>query len=182
MARGVNKVILVGRLGQDPELNYTNSGTAVCNMRMATGDSYTNRDGERVDTTEWHDVVAWGGLGETCGEYLEKGRQIYVEGQLQTRSWEDRDGNKRYSTEVKARDVIFLSGGDGGGQRGGGRGGQRGNNRMNQDNGPGNFDQTRQRRQGGQQNRGGQQGGQQGSQQGGSQQDESFEPDDDLPF
>lgn len=110
MARGVNKVILVGRLGQDPELNYTNSGTAVCNMRMATGDSYTNRDGERVDTTEWHDVVAWGSLGETCGEYLEKGRQVYVEGSLQTRSWEDRDGNTRYSTEVKARDVVFLSG------------------------------------------------------------------------
>lgn len=110
MSKGVNKVILVGRLGQDPELNYTDSGTAVCNMRMATGDSYTNRDGERVDTTEWHDVVAWGGLGETCGEYLDKGRQIYVEGSLQTRSWEDRDGNKRYSTEVKARDVVFLSG------------------------------------------------------------------------
>ncbi|MFO8233489.1 MAG: single-stranded DNA-binding protein [Longimonas sp.] len=183
MARGVNKVILVGRLGQDPELNYTNSGTAVCNMRMATGDSYTNRDGERVDTTEWHDVVAWGGLGETCGEYLEKGRQIYVEGQLQTRSWEDRDGNKRYSTEVKARDVIFLSGSDGGGRgnRGGNRGGGRGqgNNRMNQDNGPGNFDQTHQPR------KGQQQGSQGGSNQGGSgqqQEEDSFEPDDDLPF
>lgn len=175
MARGVNKVILVGRLGQDPELNYTNSGTAVCNMRMATGDSYTNRDGERVDTTEWHDVVAWGGLGETCGEYLEKGRQIYVEGSLQTRSWEDRDGNKRYSTEVKARDVIFLSGGDGGGRgnRGGGRG--QSSNQMNQDNGPGSFDQTRQPRKGQQGNSG--QGQQQKQEQG-----DSFEPDDDLPF
>jgi len=175
MARGVNKVILVGRLGQDPELNYTNSGTAVCNMRMATGDSYTNRDGERVDTTEWHDVVAWGGLGETCGEYLEKGRQIYVEGSLQTRSWEDRDGNKRYSTEVKARDVIFLSGGDGGGRgnRGGGRG--QNSNQMNQDNGPGSFDQTRQPRKGQQGNSG--QGQQQKQEQG-----DSFEPDDDLPF
>ena len=175
MARGVNKVILVGRLGQDPELNYTNSGTAVCNMRMATGDSYTNRDGERVDTTEWHDVVAWGGLGETCGEYLEKGRQIYVEGSLQTRSWEDRDGNKRYSTEVKARDVIFLSGGDGGsrGNRGGGRG--QSSNQMNQDNGPGSFDQTRQPRKGQQGNSG--QGQQQKQEQG-----DSFEPDDDLPF
>ena len=175
MARGVNKVILVGRLGQDPELNYTNSGTAVCNMRMATGDSYTNRDGERVDTTEWHDVVAWGGLGETCGEYLEKGRQIYVEGSLQTRSWEDRDGNKRYSTEVKARDVIFLSGGNGGGRgnRGGGRG--QSSNQMNQDNGPGSFDQTRQPRKGQQDNNG--QGQQQKQEQG-----DSFEPDDDLPF
>ena len=112
MARGLNKVQLIGRLGQDPELNYTDSGTAVCNMRMATGDSYTNRDGERVDTTEWHDVVAWGKLAEICGEYLSKGRQVYVEGSLQTRSWEDRNGNKRSSTEVKARDVIFLSGGD----------------------------------------------------------------------
>lgn len=111
-SKGVNKVILVGRLGQEPELNYTDSGTAVCNMRMATGDSYTNRDGERVDTTEWHDVVAWGKLAEICGEYLDKGRQVYVEGSLQTRSWEDRDGNTRYTTEVKARDVIFLSGGD----------------------------------------------------------------------
>ncbi|PEN07647.1 single-stranded DNA-binding protein [Longimonas halophila] len=177
MARGVNKVILVGRLGQDPELNYTNSGTAVCNMRMATGDSYTNRDGERVDTTEWHDVVAWGGLGETCGEYLEKGRQIYVEGSLQTRSWEDRDGNKRYSTEVKARDVIFLSGGGDGGRRGGGSGGN--SNRMNQDNGPGNFDQRRQPRKGQQQRS--QSGGNQGGGQS-QQQDDSFEPDDDLPF
>jgi single-strand DNA-binding protein len=177
MARGVNKVILVGRLGQDPELNYTNSGTAVCNMRMATGDSYTNRDGERVDTTEWHDVVAWGGLGETCGEYLEKGRQVYVEGSLQTRSWEDRDGNKRYSTEVKARDVVFLSGGDGGGRRGSSGGN---NNRMNQDNGPGNFDQRRQPRKGQQQSSS--QGGNSGSGGQGQQQEDSFEPDDDLPF
>jgi len=115
MARGVNKVILVGRLGQDPELNQTNSGTAVCNMRMATGDSYTNRDGEEVDTTEWHDVVAWGRLAEICGEYLGKGRQVYVEGTLQTRQWEDRDGNARYNTEVKALDVVFMSGGERGG-------------------------------------------------------------------
>jgi len=115
MARGVNKVILVGRLGQDPELNQTNSGTAVCNMRMATGDSYTNRDGEEVDTTEWHDVVAWGRLAEICGEYLGKGRQVYVEGTLQTRQWEDRDGNARYNTEVKALDVVFMSGGEQGG-------------------------------------------------------------------
>ena len=174
MARGVNKVILVGNLGQDPELNYTNSGTAVCNMRIATSDSYTNRDGERVDTTEWHDVVAWARLGETCGEYLSKGRQIYVEGSLQTRSWEDRDGNKRYSTEVKAREVVFLSG-DGQGARQGrsqNRSGRGGGDGMNQDQGPGNFDQTRQPRKESQQGGG---GGQQ-------QQGDSFEPDDDLPF
>lgn len=175
MARGVNKVILVGNLGQDPELNYTNSGTAVCNMRIATSDSYTNRDGERVDTTEWHDVVAWARLGETCGEYLSKGRQIYVEGSLQTRSWEDRDGNKRYSTEVKAREVVFLSGDGQGARQSRSPGGQGGGDGMNQDQGPGNFDQTRQPRKESQQGGG---GGQQQQQ----QQGDSFEPDDDLPF
>ncbi|MFO8233490.1 MAG: single-stranded DNA-binding protein [Longimonas sp.] len=108
MARGVNKVVLVGRLGQDPELKYTNSGTAVCTFSVATNDSYTNRDGERVDTTEWHNIVVWGRLAEICNEYIDKGQQVYLEGQLQTRSWEDRDGNKKYRTEVKARDVVFL--------------------------------------------------------------------------
>jgi len=115
MARGVNKVILVGRLGQDPELKYTNSGTAVCTFSVATNDSYTNRDGERVDTTEWHNIVTWGRLAEICNEYLDKGRQAYLEGSLQTRSWEDRDGNTKYKTEVKASDVVFL--GDTSGRR-----------------------------------------------------------------
>lgn len=108
MARGVNKVILIGNLGQEPELRYTGSGTAVCNMRLATNESYTNRDGEEVNKTEWHNVVAWGRLGEVCNEYLDKGSQVYFEGSLQTRSWEDRDGNTRYTTEVKAREMMFL--------------------------------------------------------------------------
>lgn len=108
MARGVNKVILIGNLGQEPELRYTGSGTAVCNMRLATNESYTDRDGNQVDKTEWHNVVAWGRLGEVCDEYLQKGSQVYFEGSLQTRSWEDNDGNTRYTTEVKAREMMFL--------------------------------------------------------------------------
>ena len=108
MARSVNKVILVGNLGDDPELRYTNSGAAVCNMSLATNESYTDQDGNEVQQTEWHDVVAWERLGEICEEYLSKGSQVYFEGKLQTNEWEDRDGNTRYSTEVKARDMMFL--------------------------------------------------------------------------
>jgi single-strand DNA-binding protein len=104
-------VILIGNLGQDPELRYTGSGTAVCNLRLATNESYKDRDGNLVDKTEWHNVVAWGRLGEVCNEYLEKGSQVYFEGSLQTRSWEDRDGNTRYTTEVKAREMMFLDSG-----------------------------------------------------------------------
>ena len=108
MARGVNKVILIGRLGQDPELRYTGNGTAVCNLRLATDDSYTDNDGNLVERTEWHRIVAWSRLAEICNEYLEKGSQVYVEGRLQTRQWEDRDGNTRYTTEIVARNVQFL--------------------------------------------------------------------------
>lgn len=115
MARGVNKVILIGRLGQTPELRYTGSGTAVCNLRLATDDSYRDSDDNLVERTEWHNVVAWARLAEICNEYLEKGSQIYVEGRLQTRQWEDRDGNTRYSTEVVARNVQFLDSRGGGG-------------------------------------------------------------------
>ena len=114
MARGVNKVILIGNLGQDPELRYTGSGTAVCNMRLATNESYKDADGQIVEKTEWHNVVAWSRLAEICGEYLKKGSQVYFEGSLQTRSWEDRDGNTRYTTEVKAREMMMLSGRDSG--------------------------------------------------------------------
>lgn len=121
MAEGINKVILIGNLGQDPELRHTGSGTAVCNLSLATNESYKDRDGNRVDKTEWHRVVAWGRLAETCDQYLEKGRQVYVEGSLQTREWEDRDGNSRQTTEIKARTVQFLSGSDSGGQRGSSR-------------------------------------------------------------
>ncbi|MDX1530658.1 MAG: single-stranded DNA-binding protein, partial [Rhodothermales bacterium] len=117
MARGVNKVILVGNLGQDPELRYTGSGTAVCNMRLATNESYKDSNGELVEKTEWHNVVAWARLAEICGEYLKKGSQVYFEGSLQTRQWEDREGQTRYTTEIKAREMMMLSdrGGSGGG-------------------------------------------------------------------
>jgi len=104
----VNKVILIGNLGQDPTLRYPGSGSAVCNMRLATNESYTNSDGERVDQTEWHTVVAWGRLAEVCSEYLQTGSQVYFEGSLQTRTWEDRDGNKRQTTQVKAWKMVLL--------------------------------------------------------------------------
>lgn len=115
MARGVNKVILIGNLGQDPELRYTGGGTAVCNMRIATTETYKDRDGNLVENTEWHNVVAWSRLAEICAEYLKKGSQAYFEGQLQTRQWEDKDGNTRYTTEVKVREMTLLGGrGEGG--------------------------------------------------------------------
>lgn len=119
MARGVNKVILVGNLGQDPELRYTGTGTAVCNLRLATNESYKDASGEWIERTEWHSIVAWGRLGEICNEYLHKGSQVYFEGSLQTRSYEDRDGNTKYVTEIKAREMMILSGrGDSGGGSG----------------------------------------------------------------
>ena len=106
---GINKVILIGRLGSDPEVRYTPSGVAVANFNIATSEEWKDKDsGERKERTEWHRIVAWRRLGEICGEYLSKGRQVYVEGRLQTRDWEDRDGNKRYTTEIVATDVQFL--------------------------------------------------------------------------
>ena len=107
--RGVNKVILVGNLGRDPEIRYTTGGQAVANFTIATSDSYTNKDGERQETTEWHRIVAWGRLAEICGEYLTKGRMVYIEGSLQTRSWEDKEGNTRRTTEIVARNMQILS-------------------------------------------------------------------------
>ena len=124
MARGINKVILVGNLGSDPEIRYTGSGTAVCNFSLATSESYKDRDGNQVENTEWHRIVAWARLAEICGEYLKKGRQVYIEGQLQTRQWEDKDGNTKYTTEIKAREMQMLGGrddNDGGGGGGGSR-------------------------------------------------------------
>ena len=104
----VNKVILVGRLGQDPELRYTPSGTAVCNLSLATSEFYQDRNGERQERTEWHRIVVWGKIGESCSKFLKKGRQVYLEGRLQTRSWEDKTGQKRYTTEINANNVQFL--------------------------------------------------------------------------
>lgn len=181
MARGVNKVILIGNLGQDPELRYTGSGTAVCNMRLATTNTYTNRDGEEVQDTEWHNVVAWGRLGEVCNEYLSKGSQVYFEGSLQTRSWEDRDGNTRYTTEVKARDMTFLDSN---------RQGRDMDGDFNQSRGEGgdDFDQRPPQQQpaspsGGGQSGGGQPGSGSSTGDGGaSDEEETFEPDDELPF
>lgn len=105
---GINKVILIGRLGADPEVRYTAGGTAMATFRMATTEQWTNKDGEKTDRTEWHRVVAWKRLGEICGEYLHKGSQVYIEGKLQTRSWEDREGVKRYSTEIVAQTMQML--------------------------------------------------------------------------
>jgi len=104
----VNKVILVGNLGADPEIRYTPSGTAVANFRLATHEQWKNKNGEKEERTEWHRIVAWARLGEICGEYLRKGSQVYIEGRLQTRSWEDRDGNKRFVTEVVAQAMQML--------------------------------------------------------------------------
>ena len=106
----VNKVIIVGRLGQDPELKYTPSGAGVCNFSMATTESWSDKSGQKQERTEWHRIVVWGKLAELCNQYLSKGRQAYVEGRLQTRSWEGKDGQKRYTTEINATTVQFLGG------------------------------------------------------------------------
>lgn len=113
---GVNKVILVGRLGADPEVRYTSGGTAVAKFNLATSETYKDKEGGKQEKTEWHRVVAFGKLGEICGEYLSKGKQVYVEGKLQTRSWDDKEGNKKYTTEVNIANMVMLGGaGEGGG-------------------------------------------------------------------
>jgi len=101
-------VILIGNLGADPEIRYTGTGTPVANFRLATTENWTTREGERTNRTEWHRVVAFGKLGEVCSEYLSKGKQVYVEGRLQTRSWEDKEGNKRWATEIVATNILML--------------------------------------------------------------------------
>ena len=118
---GVNKVILVGNLGKDPEVRYTPSGQAVANFTIATNENWTDKQGQKQERTEWHRIVVWGKAAELCGEYLSKGRQVYVEGRLQTREWTNKEGAKQYTTEVVANPVggvVFLSGGDRGGARG----------------------------------------------------------------
>ena len=121
MAKSVNKVILVGRLGKDPELKYTASGTPFCRFSMATDDSWNDKGtGERQERTEWHNIVAWDRLAEICNQYLTKGKLVYIEGSLQTREWDDQEGNKRKTTEVRARDMVMLSGGAASGDAGGG--------------------------------------------------------------
>ncbi|QDE66502.1 single-stranded DNA-binding protein [Myxococcus xanthus] len=132
MAGGVNKVILIGNLGADPEVRFTPGGQAVANFRIATSESWVDKNGQKQERTEWHRIVVWGKLAELCGEYLKKGRQCYVEGRLQTREWTDKENRKNYTTEVVANAVTFLGGGGrdagdgmGGGGGGGGGGGRR---------------------------------------------------------
>lgn len=105
----VNKAILVGNLGKDPELRYTPSGTAVCTFSLATTDRFKNKQGEQQERTEWHNIVVWAGLAEICGKYLTKGKQVYIEGRIQNRSYDDRDGNKRYISEIVANEMQMLS-------------------------------------------------------------------------
>jgi single-strand DNA-binding protein len=153
--RGINKVILVGNLGADPEIRYTTSGTAVANLRLATTETYTDKNGERTEKTEWHRVVLWGKTAETASQYLTKGKQVYVEGRLQTRDWQDKDGTKRFSTEIHASNMIMLGRGDGAGP--GGPGGAGGNS-------------------------GGRARGEQTPEYAGMADDMGSPPDDDLPF
>ena len=147
MARGVNKVILVGNLGKDPEMKYTASGAAIANITVATADSWNDKQtGEKVEKTEWHRIVAFQRLAEIMGEYLKKGSQVYIEGKLQTRKWQDQNGQDRYTTEIVASDMQMLGsrGGESGGASQGG-GGFRKNQQTQQpaapaDTGSGGFD------------------------------------------
>ena len=108
MSRGLNKVMIIGNLGRDPEMRYTPSGRPVTSFSVATSRTWNTSDGERRTETEWFNIVAWGNLAEICNQYLSKGQRVYVEGRLQTRRWEDNDGNKHTSTEVVANEMILL--------------------------------------------------------------------------
>src|SRR5579872_4462651 len=139
MAKSVNKVILIGNLGKDPEVKYTPSGTAVAKFSLATNERFKDKSGEWQDRTEWHNIVAWQRLAEIVGEYVKKGSKIYIEGRLQTRSWDDKEtGQKRYKTEIIANDLVLLGGRGEGDSEGGGRGYSRGASAS----GGGNFDQS----------------------------------------
>jgi len=129
----VNKVILVGNLGRDPELRYTQGGSAVTNFTLATNEKWRDKDGNNQERTEWHRIVVWGRSAENCAQYLQKGSSVFIEGRLQTRDWEDKDGNKRQTTEINALSVQFL------GNRGGGGGSSRGPSAN--DPGPGDGDE-----------------------------------------
>jgi single-strand DNA-binding protein len=106
----VNKVILIGNLGRDPELRYTQTGQAVANFSLATTDRFSTKDGDKQERTEWHRIVAWGRTAEICAQYLAKGRSVYIEGRLQTNEWEDKEGQKKKTTEIVAQSVQFLGG------------------------------------------------------------------------
>ncbi|MCW9049158.1 MAG: single-stranded DNA-binding protein [Deltaproteobacteria bacterium] len=159
----VNKVILVGNLGKDPELRYTPSGTAVATFSIATTERYKDREGNRQEKTEWHNIVAWRQLAEICGKYLHKGKQVYIEGKIQTRSYDDRDGNKRYITEIVVDQMQMLGSRDDSQGGGGYSGGQNSN-------------------QGGQGSNKPAQAAKNNDQQGGGYEDPVFNPDDEIPF
>lgn len=113
----VNKVVLIGNLGRDAELRHTTAGSPVCTLNMATTETWMDKQNQKQEKTEWHRVVLWGKLAESLQEYLVKGKQVYVEGKIQTRQYEDRDGNKKYSTEIRADRLVLLGGGNSGGSR-----------------------------------------------------------------
>ena len=110
---GVNKVILLGRAGKDAEVRQTLHGNPVANFSLATSEAWTDKGGKRMERTEWHNIVVWGSLAEICGRFITKGKQVYIEGKLQTREWQDKSGAKRYTTEINATSVQFLGGGRG---------------------------------------------------------------------
>ncbi|MDR9424124.1 MAG: single-stranded DNA-binding protein [Marinobacter sp.] len=178
MARGVNKVILIGNLGQDPETRYTPNGNAVVNLNLATDESYKDRQsGQLVPKTEWHRIVMFGKIAEIAGQYLRKGSKVYIEGKLQTRKWQGQDGQDRYTTEV----VVDINGqmqmlDSRGGSEGGMNQGQPQGRPQNQQ-----YNQPAQQ-QGQQPQSGGYAGGQQGQQQGGSMPEPVDDFDDDIPF
>ncbi|MCF6266364.1 MAG: single-stranded DNA-binding protein [Desulfuromusa sp.] len=164
----VNKVILVGNLGKDPELRYTPSGTAIATFSLATTERYKDREGNKQSKTEWHNIVVWRQLAEICGKYLHKGKQIYVEGKIQNRSYDDRDGNKRYISEVVVSEMQML-----------------GSREDNQSGGGGGYAGGQNQNQGGQSsNQEGQNQNQNNSsqQQGGGFEEPVFNPDDEIPF
>lgn len=159
----VNKAILVGNLGKDPELRYTPSGTAVATFPIATTERFKDREGNRQERTEWHNIVAWRQLAEICGKYLHKGKQVYIEGKIQTRSYDDRDGNKRYITEIVADQMQMLGSRDDSQGGSGGYGGGRGYAQSGQS-------PARE------------QGSSSGQQQKGGFEEPAFNPDDEIPF
>jgi single-strand DNA-binding protein len=118
----VNKVILLGNLGRDPELKYTPSGAAVANFTIATNETWKDKDGQKQEHTEWHRVVVWGKLAEICGEYLHKGRQVYIEGSIRSRTYKDREGVEKSVTEIKADNMVMIGKGESGPAKGGDRG------------------------------------------------------------
>lgn len=173
MARGINKVIIVGNLGNDPEVRYANNGSAIANLSVATSESWKDKNtGEMQEKTEWHRIVMFNRLGEIAGEYLRKGSKVYIEGKLQTRKWQDQSGNDKYTTEIVANEMQMLdSRGDNAG--GGGGGFQPRQQAPNQSGG---------QQSGGQQQGGQQQGGGQARQQPAAQPAPANDFDDDIPF